>query len=369
MTNIAPAILERAQVEVLPRQPTRIEAAYLEGQPWGQAFLREMDLVIAANEFESICQGFVLYDAVLEQRVAAFCRPLDPTVEERFLGVISLEQLGDEPAWMTLKRALASLAEQPRGHWAVYEQAGRFDSYMSNGVGGTDTASGEKFLSATPAAPNLSFDETFPHVYGYEVYKRRSRIRDEIITASAAAANVQPGRVFKDVRLSGATWSNVTFVGVMPNYFVGRTNAYKVRATRRGVRAHEFVLEPKAFFSIAKLQPVMPAAYVDDGNRARLQTVGERRGAAAQSLWDRLLSTDTSEASRAEALAVFDRLATARFGPYASRASFRSEGDQMSRPAYETDGTDRPARSHTFIVRFRPGSDVITSASIERTSS
>lgn len=305
----------------------------------------------------------MLYDVDITRRAAAFCQPLDGDLEPRFLGVIPVPNIPGEARYASHKKLLGELARHPRGHWAIYEQDGKFDAWISDGIGGTATESGNKFIYDESSAPQLVFENVYATTLGMMVYLRRSQIHAEIIKATLTNSNLSPGTRFKDRRFQGKNWSNIVFLGVEAGYYCGGGNAYLIRASRRGVRTQEFRLEPNAFFDLLKLDPIMPAQYVDQNNSGRLSSLYERRTAEAQNLWDRLTSGDLNIIDRMKALRELDRADAYEFDMFGSKAPFRTDGDRYTRTAYTT---SRGVKGPTFIfcVTFHPGSAEIAASTI-----
>src|SRR3546814_2028609 len=76
-------------------------------------------------------------------------------------------------SYETHRRLLAELASHPRGHWAIYHNGEGFDSWMSNGVGGTTTESGHKFQHKQADHPFISFERVYASVFSTMSYYRR----------------------------------------------------------------------------------------------------------------------------------------------------------------------------------------------------
>jgi hypothetical protein len=340
----------------------RLSRAYLEAQSWGPALLREFDLVIAANVFAEMKSGCVLYNDTLNNRIAEFCRPFDRDLQEKCLGIISIPNIDGEARGITKSRLLADLAKYPRGHWAIYELDGGFDSWISNGVGGTSTLSGNKFMHKSADDPLISFERVYATVFSTMSYYRKSEIENEIIFASVEAANLKPGDSFKKVWMKRHEW-NATYLGTCPHPQVPSSICFKIRASRRGVKTAEYLLDRKAIFQAFSLSHVMPAAYEDARNESRRKSLSEARHEAAQALWNRVMQPDLPIIDRMKVIREFDRADDIEFDSYASMAPFKVEGDRLSRTAY-TQPKDVPGPTFTYSVTFEEGSDRITARSI-----
>lgn len=257
----------------------KITREAIAAEPWGEAWLREMDLVIAANVLESLRSGKTVYSSELRGKLAERCAPLDGGLEERKLTMIRVEP--DEKEWRRVPRALEELKGLPRGHWAVLEKDGRYDAYMSDGCGGVATESGHKFTNGRPDAGDLSFLPLYGNVLGYIAYMRRSQIENEIMEHSFRQSGIAPGHVVRDAWIGGKRYSKIEFLRLREGYYVGQGDAVEVRMTRRGVKAVEKVMPVASFAQLAGVVPVLPPVYDDPGNAERL-VAGFRPSAEAE---------------------------------------------------------------------------------------
>jgi hypothetical protein len=344
-------------------KPPRDLATHILDQDWGPAFVREFDLVIAANVHHEMKTREILTDVILAQRVASICRPFDLELREKFLGIVDVPLVVGETNHQTLKRLLQDLAQHPRGHWVIFRKNDKFDAWMSDGIGGTATASGEKFAFRDADSPHINFLSAYAAVFSAMIYHRRNAIYEEIAALSFERANITHGSTLKNVELMGKTWSKATLVAVLPNYYVGGTSAYKFRLTRRGAKAKEIILERRDVFRIFEIEPILPAQYDDPGYQARHQSLHERRTDAAQFLWDRLTNPENTIIEQMKVLREFDRADHVQFDRLGSKAPFKSEQDTFSRAAYrDPDPSKSPA--FTYRVQFAPGNSDIINASI-----
>ena len=302
--------------------------------PWADAYFREMDLVIAAGELDSMVNGTTLYDAVLGARIADFCAPLDRGCESRFDKLIILPSSDFQSE--QLQSIAQTLSAQPRGTWQVWQAPdGGFDIWMATGTGTIATPSGYKFSHKRFPGPELDFRTGYAAVIGTIIYERRSQIRNAIVQASVDNAGVQPGTHFRDVLLNGQKWTNATYIGVDAAHFIGDTNAYTFICSRRGKKS-QFKLETSAFMRIVGAEPTMPAEFDDPSNNVRLASIEERRTLAAQAQWPTLA-----------AAIPFD----ARIG---SAARFTVAGDVWTRDVFRPDHS----KAGTIEIAFKPNSDV-----------
>lgn len=247
---------------------TRITIEGIEGEPWGPAFVRELDLTIAANELRAMRAGEILYDAVLNPLVAERCAPLDGGLKEEFLGVLKVG--ADGPPHRRIENAVRFLADRPRGSWAVFDLDGAFDAYMADGCGGIGTESGRKFTCKSPSAPRLSFTRLYAAVLGMPIYLRRNEIFNRIAAASDRAAGIEPGHAVKGVRLGGKTFATIEFERRAPRHFSGGSDTMVVLGRRRGAKPTRLALEQQTFMRIFGVTAVMPESYDDEANETRL---------------------------------------------------------------------------------------------------
>lgn len=241
----------------------------LEQKDWGLSFLREMDLVIAVNELESQVQNSTLYNSVLNLKVAEQCAALDKDLQFKQLGLVDIKEDAENP-WKAVPEAIKFLADFPRGHWAVFRFLGGYDAYMSDGVGGVETASGHKFTKTSPQAPDLNAMEMYSHVLSYAIYLRRNQIRNRILEHSFKAADLKPGAIAKNVRINGKEFSKIELLEIKKGYYVGGSDAVAVKATRRGAKPTGFVLQGDAAVRKFGLEIVIPPEFDDVGNEDRL---------------------------------------------------------------------------------------------------
>ena len=281
--------------------PNRLTYEHLKKLPYGPRLLREADLVLAANIHSSLETNSTLYEDEISYRVAEFCHPLDLDVQRKFLGVIRIQANDGETQYQALERHLSTLATNPRGHWAIYEQDGKYDAYISNGVGGTNTASGHKFKHTSPEAADLSFNVLYGTIYSHLVYHRRAVIERLIIQASVEAANIALGHRIRNRRYLGKVWSNIVYVGSKPNHYVGGRVGHLIRMSRRGVKTEERILGDHDFFRLMDIPCKMPADLCDPGNTARMRSLSEERRDKAQALWDQLTNPSSTIVERMKA--------------------------------------------------------------------
>ena len=340
----------------------RLTRDYFLAQSWGPELVREFDLVIASNILDMLRAKGVLYNDLLDARIAAFCQPLDCDLDIKYLGLIDIPKIEGEMSYETHRRQLAKLANHPRGHWAIYHNGEGFDAWMSNGVGGTSTQSGHKFQHKQADHPFISFEGVYASAFSTMSYYRREEIENDIIFASVEAANLQVGDTFKHVHMKNRTW-NAIYLGTAPSPHDSNKIMFKIRASRRGVKTAEYLLDRRAIFGMLKIDLVMPEAYRDEGNTARCKSLFERRTEAAQGQWDRLIQPDISLIERMKVVGEFDRADEAEFNAWGSKAPFKVDGDRLYRTAY-TQPSDVAGPTYTYLVTFAPESDRIISSSI-----
>lgn len=308
---------------------------------WGEAFRREFELVAAANVFREMQTNEILYDTVLEARLAYHCAPLDGGLKEEYLGVIAVPD-AEAADWKRAEEAISVLKGKPRGTWAVFEMGGAYDAYMSDGLGGVATQSGYKFKKTRPDAPDLSFENLYGAVLSYPAYECRNRIKNEILAESFKSHGLQPGHTVKDGYVGGKRWNKVEFVRVLKGYYVGNSDAVQVRCTRRGVKPKDFAIEPTTFIGLFEVPVVLPERYANPGNEARLTSLPEQRQIAAQEAW----------------MDVVEHNPPANLSRWGSAATFHTKGDTYTRNLYSRDGDDI-SKIGEFAVTFEPGSLVI----------
>lgn len=239
--------------------------------PWGEAYLREMDLIIAVNEFASACNRTTLFNDWLDRFVAERCAPLDGGLELKRLPNVDVpDGAGASDDYVRVRAALEFLKELPRGNWAVLQVDGKYDAYMSDGYGGIGTESGYKFTKNSPDAPAFNGTAMYGHVLSMMTYLRRNQIVNRIMDHTFNSTELKPGQVFKNITVMGKVHSKVQFVGIVKGYFSGGGDAVEVTAIRRGVKPKNVIIEGRDFAARIGATPVMPPEFVDAGNAMRL---------------------------------------------------------------------------------------------------
>jgi len=306
------------------RKPTASDVSDL---PWGPAFLREMDLVVAANVFRSRTEsGFYAgYDPVA-LRVAERCMPLDGDAEPRFAGVVALSMYTrrDDPAWQEAARALAAM---PRGHWQAWSDGQGFDVFAATGDGRITTGSGQKFSHRHSRSPGIDQQNAYAIVTSKMVYEAHCRIGQEILARTIRDVDLEVGRAWKDVEIDCRTWKNVRFVGIDDERYAG-VRAWKFEVSRQGSRRSYF-LKADALRVFLGLTWIMPEEYVVDDGIDRTSSLQERRTVAANEAFDEMAPGLGFDSRRG------------------SRASFVQEGDRLERDVFDGDRV-----TGSFIVRF-----------------
>jgi hypothetical protein len=251
-------------------------------EEWGGTFVQEANLVIAAGELRSMRDGEVLYNTVLQERVASICGPLDGGLQPDFLGVIAVS--GDLSA-SDIRDVCRNIADGPRGTWAILVRPdGRCDLWMSNGIGGVRTPSGEKFTLTRKPTENDGFLSLYGEVLSTLIQERRSAIRNEIVDASVAAAAIPVGTRRKGTfHVGDRSWSTLTYDGVAQGHYVGGGDAYRLIMSKPGKRS-AFVVESDRFMSLLGIEPIMPEAYAEAG-ATHEASLPEMRRSAADAAW------------------------------------------------------------------------------------
>src|SRR3546814_17591721 len=85
------------------------------------------------------------------------------------------------------------------------------------------------------------------------------RSSDLIIFASVNASNLQVGDVFKNVHMKNRTW-NAVYLGTAPSPHDPSKTMFKIRASRRGVKTAEYLIDRRAIFGMFKIDSVMAEA-------------------------------------------------------------------------------------------------------------
>jgi hypothetical protein len=269
-----------------------LERAHFETTDWGRDLLRELDLVVAVGELESMTTRSTLYDVDLKDRVADFVIPLDRELCREHLGVIAITGGLRDADMQAVGRRLVAL---PRGAMAILgaqrEASGGvpagygYDAWMSNGDDAVDTQSGCKFVIARPHGPDTAFRRMYGQVLGMIVHRQRARARDAILQHSMKVANLAPGTKAKgDFYINGSSWKAATFEKIATSYYSGGGDGYQVRMTKPG-HGKSFIVGPSQVMAMFSVAPTMPDQWVDAGNPERARSPHELRQAAAHAAW------------------------------------------------------------------------------------
>jgi hypothetical protein len=314
----------------------KMSADAVASEPWGSAFLKELDLVVAANVFREETETFRTSDHQLGLRVAERCLPLDGAADSAFMGLVAMSAFSrnDDPEW---QQAAETLAAMPRGHWQVWSDGQGFDIWCSNGMGAINGRSGNTFQSRSSRAPGLDGLEAYAATLSRIVYESRQRMRTEIASRTAELVSVEIGQTWKNVSILHQDWSNVAYMGRGLEDGT-RKDAWRFRASRRGKKS-DLLLNEAGVIAFLDLPWTMPEAYRTDDGVDRTTSLRERRVAAAQKAFD-LASSDMA----------FDFA-------YGSKAPFTMDGDRLERDVF--DGTSRVG---SIAVDFVPGTDEIASS-------
>lgn len=317
---------------------------------FGEAYVREFDLTIAANAMESLRTGQTLYNVDINRRVSSRCMPIDAGLKPEYLGVIHVPPNEENP-WLREETVLREhLAGKPRGTWAILERDGKFDSFMSDGLGGIGTDSGHKFLYSSPKAPNLNdFEALYGTVISYAIYARRNEIEAIILRHSVEKATPEIGAIARDQYINGNKYNRVILKEVLRTDAGDFVHAV-VEATRRGVPRKGFQLSTSSVFRTFGVPLDMPREFVDDANASRLKALSELRYEAGQKAW-----TELPRESRPNGISIYE-----------SAAQFRTvDADTVVRylwghPEDRKSGED--GRIGEFKVTFEPGTANVETA-------
>lgn len=258
----------------------------IQGKPWAEAFIREMELVVAANVHRGMCGLETISDAILERRVTEHCAHLDLDCTPRFAGIVTLPHAStNNPECWPIYDALAAL---PRGAFQIWKSpAGGYDIYASNGLGGVSTPSGGKFFHQTARSPWMTFTHAYSAVISTLIHQKRQHIREEITAYTLSLAGIEIWSKHKNLQINGVTWSNVIYAGIIPNYYSGGGSAYALTASRRGSRKNFFVNQ-ESMLQILGLTPVLPYRFIDPDNDKRISTLAELQQSMCQQAYVQL---------------------------------------------------------------------------------
>jgi hypothetical protein len=239
---------------------------------WGAGYLRELDLMVAANELASRTSGNPLYNDPFDLACARRLAPLDGdlTIERLPDVVVPIADDAQDQHRRTDEIVQATLQGRPRGHYAVFRLADRFHAYISNGAGGIEAADGRTFDSASASAPRFDHDALYVRLISMMIYLRRNQIGSAIIAHSITAAGLLSGRTVTDATVGGKVWSRVVFDKTMSGYYSGGGDAYRVVCHRRGVKPLAMILDSRNLQDLFGVPAVMPAVYDDPGNADRV---------------------------------------------------------------------------------------------------
>ena len=317
---------------------------------FGEAYVREFDLTIAANVLESFRTGKTLYNRDINARVASRCMPLDQALSKEFLGVIHVPP-NEESPWRRDEDVLRErLVGKPRGNWAILECDGRYDAFISDGVGGIGTESGHKFAYSSAASPNLTdYEALYGTILSYSIYVRRQEIEATIVKHSVERAMPAVRATVKDQYLAGKRFNKVVVEEIV-RAGDGSFDHAIVEATRRGVPRQRFKIHAQAVASMFAVPYTMPPEFEDAGNAARLRSLTERRYEAGQKAW-----TELPRHERPVGISTYE-----------SAARFRNvDDDTLVRSLWGHPEERRPGqdgRIGEFKVTFEPGTDRLVSA-------
>jgi len=323
----------------------RLSADNIKNEPWGPAFLQEMDAVIAQGEFQSLNDGVTLYNDVLNQRVGDYCAKFDLDLVENYLGIIDVnhQTFKYDDDFVELHE---NIIGAPRGTWAIFQLNGKYDAMMSDGVGGFGALTGRSFDSNSPVGRGLSFREQYGALLSWMIYNRRGEIRNRIIQYSASNAKVELGTIAKNVYMLGKTWSKVELISVKNAATPDGNTLYEIKASRPGVKLSDKDISAEIFNRIFGVPPTLPLEFEKNDGVDRTLSLTERRIDAAQQAWES-----------------YDRIIGNANLRYGSRAPFKQIGNDFTRTVYQGIFPEVEAVGE-FVVEFSPGSTEIIDAVI-----
>lgn len=309
---------------------------------FGEALRREFDLVVAANVMENMRTGKTVYNAELNARIASHCMHLDPGLKPEFLGVLKVPP--HEPIYDRVESFLKSvLVGKPRGAWAILDLDGKFDCFVSNGLGGIGTQGGHLFVWNSASAPSINnFEALYGTIFRTASYLRREEIEAEIRNHSVQVANPAPGMVAKDVYLNSKRFSKVLLTEVNRNDADEIESAIVV-CSRRGVAKQMYKLPVTSIANVFSIPMVMPRAYEDPRNPERLRSMRELRQDAAQKAWDELPRTHRPVGATC----------------YQAQGLFRQDGDVLTHKLWGDPMTHKESIGEVKVT-FEPGTATVT---------
>lgn len=242
------------------------------GTPWGGAFVREFDLMVAANEMASAETGLPLYNAAMNEALGARLAALDGGADLRRLPDIEVSLTGDAHTHhREIRDAIdAALAERPRGNWAVIKAGDRYDAYVSNGCGQVESEACEKFIYTRPTVAAFNDTTMYGHTLSMWAYRRRTQIRNRIEAHSFDTAGLQVGREVKDIEMNGKRFSRIAYAGVEKGYYSGGGDKYRVVGRRPGAKPTQYLVDAPVLRRFFGIPLAMPPEYDDVGHDGRV---------------------------------------------------------------------------------------------------
>ncbi len=246
------------------------------GTPWGAAFVRELDLMIAANEMASKISHEPLYNSPFHHALGLRLAALDGGAELKRLPDVDLVTSGDEITHHREVNALidATLLDKPRGNWAVFKLSGpegdRYDAYVSNGCGRAETEACVKFIYSRNTVPAFDDHVMYGHTLSAWAYRRRIEIANRIEEHCVTAAELQVGREVRDIEMNGKTFSRIAYAGPEKGYYSGGGDKYRVIGRRAGVKPTSYLVDPPMLRRFFGIPLVMPPEFDDAANAERV---------------------------------------------------------------------------------------------------
>lgn len=319
----------------------------LEESEHDRRMLREIELICAVAELESMQNGKSLSNDQLNLRIGDFLVEMDEEVEFVCTGVIDVESATCEAA-----KALGdTLSGSPRGTYVILRSMGGgydgipkrlgYDAWMSDGKGNLASHSGHKFLSQSPDAFGLSERSLYSQIWSTISYYMRDQIRTEIAneTARVNAQRFLGKKISASNYIGGIEWSSITLEEILPD-----EQRYLVKFTKRGA-SRRYKIDSVAFRNSFPIAPTMPAQYQDAKNSERKLSLPERRIQACKTAWDQYQERTGFDANTP----LYDE-------------SFRADVDRYSYNLKRTISRNPYTfeDAGTFIVDFIPGTAEIS---------
>ena len=328
-----------------------LKIADLEGSDHDRRLLREIELVCAVGELESIRSGNLLTNDQLNLRIGDILCEMDDEVEFVCAGVFDIESATCEAA----KTLADTLSAAPRGTYAILRSMGGgydgipkrlgYDGWMSDGKGHLASHSGHKFTIQNLDSFRISERSLYSQIWSNVSYNLRDIARKEIqkATSEAAASQFLGQKIARENYIQGITWTSITLEEVLPD-----EARFAIKVTKRGA-SRRFKVDAAALSILLPVVHVLPGKYESSGNAERRLSLPERRIAAAKRAWD-----DHHERTGLTAnTPLYDE-------------SFRVAGDRYSYSLKRTIGRGPYTFEEvgTLNVDFVPGTDAVAAVDV-----